>query len=116
MPLNRQTGTWGLSLLKLQANLPDTNPGQNVTFLVFGDTSVDNVSGDMQTFYFSSTLGTPSCNELPADGIVVRSPNHVQVSFKANGVDITIASTIVMQAVRKGPMSVTLIEGHVPQI
>jgi len=56
-PLNVDTGTWGLSLLKLQANLPDTLPGQNVTFLVFGDTSLENLSGDMQSFYFTSGLG-----------------------------------------------------------
>src|SRR5438045_671486 len=31
-PLDAQQGTWGLSLMKLQANLPDSLPGQNVTF------------------------------------------------------------------------------------
>ena len=28
--------------MKLQANLPDTLPGQNVTFLMFGDVQVTN--------------------------------------------------------------------------
>ncbi len=32
---------WGLALMRIQANLPDTLPGQNVTFLLFGDTSID---------------------------------------------------------------------------
>jgi hypothetical protein len=35
-------GTWGVSLMRLQANLPDTLPGQNVTFLVFGDVEMVN--------------------------------------------------------------------------
>src|SRR5450755_352909 len=48
-PLNLENGTWGLSLLKVQANLPDTLPGQNVIFLVYGDTSIENTSGDMQS-------------------------------------------------------------------
>lgn len=36
-PLDVVGGTWGVALLSLQANLPDTLPGQNVTFVVFGD-------------------------------------------------------------------------------
>jgi hypothetical protein len=111
-PLNVDTGTWGLSLLKLQANLPDTLPGQNVTFLVFGDTSLENLSGDMQSFYFTSGLGNLSCKEAPRDGIVVRSPQHTEVTFTANGVKITIASTIVLRAERNKSMSVELVEGH----
>jgi len=111
-PLDTQAGTWGLSLLKLQANLPDSLPGQNVTFVVFGDTSLENASGDMKAFYFSSGLGTPSCKQAPRDAIVVKSPNHTEVSFNANGVQITIASTIVLRAQRGQSMSVKLVEGH----
>ena len=33
---------WGIILLALQANLPDTTPGQNVTFVAFGDTELTN--------------------------------------------------------------------------
>jgi hypothetical protein len=35
---------WGVALMKLQANLPDTLPGQNVTFLLFGDVSMTDAS------------------------------------------------------------------------
>ena len=35
-PLNQANGTWGVTLLKAQANLPDALPGQNVTFLLNG--------------------------------------------------------------------------------
>lgn len=41
-PLNVETQTWGVAVLKLQANLPDTLPGQNVTFLLFGDVEIEN--------------------------------------------------------------------------
>jgi hypothetical protein len=111
-PLNVSDGTWGLSLLKLQANLPDSLPGQNITFLVYGDTSIENASGNMQAFYFTSGLSNLSCKEAPQDGIVVRSPQHTEVTFTANGVQITIASTIVLHAERNRAMSVGLIEGH----
>lgn len=111
LPLDVQTGTWGLSLLKLQANLPDTLPGQNVTFLVFGDTGLQNKSGDMNAFYFSSGLGNPTCKGAPQDGIVVRSPDHMKITFSANGVQITIASTIIMHAEANKQMTIQLIEG-----
>ncbi len=110
-PLDVQQGTWGLSLLKLQVNLPDTMPGQNVSFLVFGDTSVENTSGDMKAFYFTTRLGEPSCAEAPADGIVVRSPNHAHVTFAANGVQINIASTVFLRAQKNGKMQVDLVQG-----
>lgn len=111
-PLDVDAGTWGLSLLKLQANLPNTMPGQNITFVVYGDTSVQNVSGDMQVFYFSSGIGEPTCTEMPPNGIGVQSPDHMKVAFTANGVKIEIASTIYMKAVPNKTMDITLIEGQ----
>jgi hypothetical protein len=111
-PLDAEKGVWGLSLLKLQANLPDSLPGQNVTFLVFGNTLIDNISGDMSTFYFTSGIGLPTCKEAPKDSIVVKSPNHMQVTFTANGTKITIASTIVLRAEKGNKMTVALVEGH----
>lgn len=35
---------WGVALLKIQANIPGTLPGQNVTFLIFGDVEIANLS------------------------------------------------------------------------
>ncbi len=40
--LDQAKQTWGIALMKLQANLPDTLPGQNVTFLMFGNVEVTN--------------------------------------------------------------------------
>jgi hypothetical protein len=34
--------TWGVALMRVQANLPDSLPGQNVTFLLFGDVQIEN--------------------------------------------------------------------------
>ncbi len=41
-PLNLTDSTWGITLMNIQANLPDTLPGQNVTLLMFGDVELDN--------------------------------------------------------------------------
>src|SRR5258707_4897321 len=37
---NQAANTWGVALLRLQGDLPDTAPGQNVTALLFGDVEV----------------------------------------------------------------------------
>jgi hypothetical protein len=41
-PLDATADTWGVALMKVQANLPDTLPGQNVSFILFGDVQIDN--------------------------------------------------------------------------
>jgi hypothetical protein len=40
--LDSDESTWGFALMQLQANLPDTLPGTNVTFLLFGDVEIEN--------------------------------------------------------------------------
>ncbi len=47
--LNPEANTWGIALMKIQANLPDTLPGQNVTFLLFGDVEIDNATDSALT-------------------------------------------------------------------
>lgn len=42
--LNADADEWGVALLKVQANVPDTLPGQNVTLLLFGDVEVQNAA------------------------------------------------------------------------
>jgi hypothetical protein len=111
-PLDEQTGAWGLSLLKLQANVPDSVPGQNITFLVVGESSIENTSGNMTAFYFTTGLGSEACKQAPRDALVVRSPRYHEVTFTANGVEITIGSTIVLRAERNRAMTIGLIEGH----
>lgn len=36
-PLDATTGDWGVAMLAVQANLPDSLPGQNILFMVLGD-------------------------------------------------------------------------------
>src|SRR5258708_9304731 len=38
--LDSKANTWGIVVLRIQANLPDTAPGQNVTLLMFGDVGI----------------------------------------------------------------------------
>ncbi|MEO1439014.1 MAG: hypothetical protein AAFV33_01350 [Chloroflexota bacterium] len=42
LPLDTETGDWGVAVMRLQADLPATLPGQNVLFVLVGDTTVSN--------------------------------------------------------------------------
>ncbi len=41
-PLDLARNQWGVALLNLQASLPNTLPGQNLTFLLLGDAQIEN--------------------------------------------------------------------------
>lgn len=100
---NPDTGDWGVALLRVQANIPDTIPGQNVTMLLLGDVQIQdartnvNVSGDfgpMQAFYFRTGVGDAGCAEMPNSGIVVQTPAGVgEIALNINGVDFAFGST-----------------------
>ncbi|MCB9452691.1 MAG: hypothetical protein H6672_14735 [Anaerolineaceae bacterium] len=111
---------WGVALLKLQANLPDTLPGQNVTMLLIGDVAVQNaanVTGEsytpMQAFYFRSGMGDSLCAEAPESGIVIQTPKgQGQIALRVNNVDISLGSTAFLQAVAGDALYVNLLEGQ----
>jgi hypothetical protein len=42
LPYDPETETWGVALMNIQANLPNTFPGQGVVFVLMGDTNVNN--------------------------------------------------------------------------
>lgn len=111
-PLDTANGTWGMAVLKLQASLPDTNPGQNVTFILFGDTELTPDTNHTNAYYLSTTLGEMTCNEVPQNSLLVRAPGHVAVNFTINGVEINAASIVVVRS-PPGGMQTRVLEGHV---
>ncbi len=72
-PLDAQNNIWGVALMKVQADIPDTLPGQNVTFVLFGDVQIQNAVADttappslVLTTAKSLTLwGKPASGENP---------------------------------------------------
>ncbi|MBC7869515.1 MAG: PD40 domain-containing protein [Chitinophagaceae bacterium] len=116
---NMSDGEWGIALLELQANLPDTFPGQNVTFLLFGDIRIDNstelthTDDNVRAFYFRSGIGDAPCSEAPASGILIQTPNGVaMIQMRINNVDIEFNSTIFLQAQPNNEMIVNGIDGN----
>jgi SH3 domain-containing protein len=67
-PMNMATGTWGVAMMSLQANLSNENPSQNVTLVLFGDVEVNNAIAaptDMEVTV--SSLGNANVRREPAD-------------------------------------------------
>lgn len=112
---------WGIVVLALQANIPDTLPGQNVTFLLYGDTQITadpdaqiaaSYEAPFQAFRFTSGVGDPQCAEAPRDGLLVQSPEGVTVNFMVNGIEVALGSTALIQG-DENATSFTNIEGNV---
>lgn len=192
-PYDDKEVTWGLALMQIQANIPATIPGQNVTFLMFGDVTLDNAGatavevtttavsavstapddvfvaelpadvtlratgqdetgdwlrvlmpdgweawlladevtttadlstlpvitadsppfyGPMQAVYFRTGIGNAGCEAMPDDGVLVQTPGEVgTVTLAANEVIIEMGSTLYMQAVPNGDMTISTVEG-----
>lgn len=116
--MNQETQEWGVAILKLQANLPGSLPGQNVTFVLFGDVEITNAAdgqtstAPMQAFTLRSGIGDSQCEETPASGLLVQTPQGAgKVNFTVNGVDISMGSTVFFQAQPGSTMSVRTVEG-----
>lgn len=111
-PLNPTSGSWGMAVMKLQANLPDTNPGQNVTFILFGDTDLHPDLNHTNSFYLSTDLGNLTCRSLPTSSVIVRAPKGMTVEFTLNDVQIKIASIVLFRNDSK-QLLVRGLEGHI---
>ncbi|NWF70410.1 MAG: LysM peptidoglycan-binding domain-containing protein [Chloroflexi bacterium] len=110
-PLDENAQTWGIVLFKAQANLPDTLPGQNVTFVLFGDTRIDGLAPDMQAVTLRTGIGQTTCTDAPPNGLLLQSPENTQVSLNINGAILTLGSTLYVSAVENGEMLVATLEG-----
>lgn len=118
-PFSPENNLWGVALLSLQANIPDTLPGQAVNFIVYGDSEITPVESDnetyaapMQAFMLSTGIGLPGCKEAPHDGVLVQSPDGVKVNFLVNGIEIEIGSTVLLDKRLDEKLWVSTLEGE----
>jgi|GEM_PF-947306 len=100
--LDDSAGVWGVAVMSLQADIPNTLPGQNVTFILFGDVAIENAATNeqtpMQAFYLRTGLGTVACEEAPESGVLIQTPDGVdEVTFNVNGVDVSVGSTVLLE-------------------
>ena len=114
-PLNTTTGQWGAAVLKLQANIPNTLPGQVVTLLLIGDARVENVADPttqtpMQAFNFTTGVA-PSCAEVPPSALVLQGPRGMVVDLTINGANVRLGSTAVLR-IDEGRAEFTTLDGR----
>ena len=121
-PMDDTNGYWGVAVMKLQANIPDTMPGQNVTFLLFGDVEITSAvdpealaNGEqtaMQAFYLTTGIGDAGCEEAPESGLLVQTPEGVgEINFVVNEVEVQMGSTVFFQAETTDNLTASTLEG-----
>jgi hypothetical protein len=110
-PLNLLNNEWGVAVFKIMANLPRSLPGETVTMVVFGNTTLDNPSSNLQSFYFSSTLGQIECDQVPFDGLMITMPEGAGVRFVINGADMALMGNASLSASQNGSMNVSMYSG-----
>jgi hypothetical protein len=110
-PLNLDNNEWGIAIFKLIANLPRSLPGETVTMIVFGNTTLDNESGNLESFYFYSELGQIACEAVPFDGLLISAPNGTGIRININGTELTLMGTASIRAVKNQEMEVSLFSG-----
>lgn len=110
-PFDEVNRIWGIAFLKAQVNLPDALPGQNVTFLLFGDTEVDNPSPEMQAVTVKTHITGTECVDAPPSAVLVQSPSEQPVTLQINGADVTLGSTAFITAEGNREMVFAILEG-----
>ncbi|MFH2103907.1 MAG: hypothetical protein ABIJ39_11200 [Chloroflexota bacterium] len=110
-PLNLQNHQWGIAIFRLLANLPGSLPGESVTVVVFGNTQMETDSPGLETFYFSSELGSIVCGEVPFDGLMISMPDGVGISLSINGTDLTLMGDASLKATAGGEMEISMYSG-----
>lgn len=121
-PFDELSDNWGVAFLLVQADLPDTLPGQNVSMLLFGDVQVNNSAitnpdllldyRPMQAFYFTSGIGTPRCNAVPDSGVLIQTPDvDTSITFSINEVIVELGSTAFFSFSQEQTLDIDLLEG-----
>ena len=110
-PLNLNNNEWGIAVFKVIANLPRSLPGETVTMVVFGNATLDNNSGNLESFYFTSELGQIACKKVPYDGLMITSPEGGGIRFTINGAELTLIGNASIKAIKNGDMEVSVYKG-----
>ena len=110
-PMSVDKNEWGVAVFKVIANLPRSLPGQTVSMVVFGNTTLEGSSGNLESFYFTSTLGQIECDQVPFDGVVISMPDGAGVTFTANGTEIMLMGDASLKATKNGSMDISILKG-----
>ncbi|MBZ0285834.1 MAG: SH3 domain-containing protein [Anaerolineae bacterium] len=86
-PLDTVLQEWGIALLSLRANIPNTLPGQSVRFILLGDASIE--------------------NEVPTEEVIQQSVDPINITT-LSGANIRSAPTTRANVIGSVPAGTTL--------
>ena len=117
-PLNATDNSFGVALLNIQANVPNTLPGQAVIFMLTGDAKLTNEvpqdSSDQapfQSFYFLPRPGNRGCYEAEPT-LTIQTPGNITVNMMFNGVDTDFSPGTLLTIT---PTTCTIHRGNIIQ-
>lgn len=85
----------------------------DVNTLPVNDPNAVSTLPGLNSFYFSTAVGAQSsCTDIPPAGLFVQSPGGRKITFKANGADITVGSSVILSAQPNGGMILSVIQGQ----
>jgi hypothetical protein len=110
--LNPDANEWGIAVIKAQANIPGTLPGQSVTFLLYGGIELDNASPDMSAVTLRTEASGVTCGSAPPASVVIQSPEGMEVAMVINGANISMGSTLMITVPEEDKLVVATLEGE----
>lgn len=120
-PMNLDESVWGVSLLNVQAGVPQTLPGQVVRFLLLGDAQLENAvppdeaqtsASPLQAFRLNTGDGPAGCEAAPPDSMLVQGPEDIRVNLTVNGVAVRLASTMLLQGTSGEGVTLNVLAGE----
>ncbi|MBL8148138.1 MAG: hypothetical protein JNL34_17305 [Anaerolineae bacterium] len=115
LPYNPENGEWGIAVLRLQANLPGTLPGQTTTLLLMGDmkvAAVENAVAPMQAFNLRVGVGQAQCQGLPPSSITINGPQRASLDLTVNGASMRLGSSVTIRETPDGRLRFIVTAGR----
>jgi hypothetical protein len=102
LTLDAENRSFGVAALSVQAEVPNSLPGQAVVFLLMGGATLTNegapnTSGKtpFQSFYFLPGIGTSPCYEAEPT-LTIQTPESMTVNITLNGIDIQMSPNTLL--------------------
>ncbi|MBN1679274.1 MAG: serine/threonine protein kinase, partial [Anaerolineae bacterium] len=107
--LDETSETWGIAVINAQVDLDDD---EQVQFVLFGEAQLDPLDEHLRSFKFLTSSEPTACAEAAHAGLIVQVPPDKTIHFTANGIDITVSSTLVLHAQPAGQMIIYVLDGE----
>lgn len=114
--MNPVTDEWGVTVMRVRADISEDYPDANVTLLAFGDVSLDAAQDGqqmpMQAFALHTGDSDSGCADITENGLLIQTPEGVgRITLWINDVHVRIGSTVLFQAQPGGDLTISTFAG-----